>query len=875
MSPILKIWRWFRSSGPQRGLKAEIDEELRFHFEQRMADNLAAGMTAEQAARDARKRFGNLQTIREECCEVRSGNFVEALLRDFRFAGRIMARSPVFTAVAVLMLAVSIGSVTAMFSVMRTFVFQPFSYPHANQLVHVFSSEGRTFSTLDYFNVRDQLTSFSELGVYVPIKVNLGGEHPKSLHSVQCTPGVLRAYGVPPVLGRWFEPGDEAQGAPPVAIISHQLWQRSFGGDPGLIGRAIRVNGSDVTVVGIMPADFEFASPWMLGNACALWQPYQLHREDAFPWAQCLAIGRLKNGVTQDAANAEIKAIGARLKADYPDTYVRKPFLVSSLHYEMTRDGSSAAWMIFCAPLSVLLLACANIAGMLLARNARRQGEFGVRIALGATPGQILRLAFCESFLLALAGTVVGAGLGAVGLAFLKSLLVTSLSHAEDLTMDGTALVFAAGLSLVVAVLTGFPPASAALRISVTEFLRSGSQGATGSGTRHRLLKSLIVTQVAIAFILANTAALLSASYAKLIAANASLNSESVLSAEIDLTDARYNTNGAIARFCTQLAEHAANVPGVTAAGITADLPLGYAGSGGILANDEVYDPAADGRSAITTAISPDYFSAAGISLLRGRTLGTEDMGGNEFGVVVNRALAEKYWPHQDPLGKIIRPNNPSPYFHAHVVGVVENVRESGARSEPQPQMFWTLDRAWDKTFYLILRSSRPGVVLAPEIHQLIAGMDPELPVSHVVTLRTIVRDATLGDRILAGMANSCMIVAVALAAIGLYGTLSYHTQQRTREIGIRLALGAARSNVVGLVFRQGFAWVLAGIVIGIAGALASATALRAIVYDVTTINPFSLAAAAVAVMLTAALACWLPAFRAAKTEPMEALRHE
>lgn len=875
MNRFRSIWIRVRSFGQRRAAKREIDEELRFHLEERIAENVAAGMTPDEAVREARKRFGNLQTIREQCHCVRSGHFVEALLRDLRFTGRTVARSPGFTVVAVLMLAISIGSVSAMFSVMRVFVFEPFSYPNADRLVHVWGSEERTFSTLDYFNVRDQLTSFSEFGVYEPKRANLGGAHPETLHSVACTPGVLRAFGVPPALGRWFEPADEAKGAQPMAIISHRLWERDFGGDAGLIGRAIRVNGSDVTVVGVMPADFEFTSPWMYGDTCDLWQPYQLHREDAQAWWQCLAIGRLKSGVTLGAANAELQAIGVRLKAADPDTYVRKPFLVRSLRYEMTRNATTAAWMIFGATVLLLLLACANIAGMLLACNARRQGEFGVRIALGATTGQILRLAFCESSLLALAGTVFGAGLAVAGLAFLKSLLVTSNNRAEALSMDGSVLVFAAGLSLVVALLTGFPPASSALRISVTDLLRSDSRGATGAGTRHRLLKSLIVTQVAIAFVLANTAALLSASYAKLIAANASLASETVLSAEIDLNDARYATNGAMARFCTQLAERAAAVPGVAAAGITTDLPLGYVGSGGILANDEVYNPAASGRSAMVTAISPDYFSAAGMRLLTGRTLGTEDMGGSDFGVVVNRALAEKYWPHQDALGKIIRPNNPSPYFHAHVVGVVENVRQSGPRSEPQPQMYWTLDRAWGKTFFLIVRSSKPGVALAPEIHQVIAGMDPELPVSHVRTLRMIVREATLADRILTGMTNGCMVVAIALAAIGLYGTLSYHTQQRTREIGVRLALGAARGDVVRLVFRQGFAWVLAGIVIGLAGALASANALRAIVYDVTPLNPFSLAAATGAVMLAAALACWLPALRAARIEPMEALRYE
>jgi predicted permease len=870
-----KIRLGIRSLWQRREVKQEIDEELRFHLEQRTAENIAAGMSPEEAARQARKRFGNVQSIREECRETRGASFGEGMLRDLRFGLRMLVKSPGFTIVAVLMLAIGIGSATAMFSVVRAVVIKPYSSPNGDRLVHLWSNGDQPLSNPDYFAIREQAASFAELGVYSPQTINLGGNHPESVQGVSCTPGVLRAFGVAPALGRWLEPSDEQKGTPLVAVISHSLWQQSLAGDPKVIGQAIRLNGSNVTVVGVTPASFEFSSPWMPTGICEIWRPLQLQRGQDSQW--WYTIGCLKDGVTLAAADAEIKAIGARLKAAHPDPKARKPFLVTSLCFELTRYGSSYAWMIFDGTVLMLLVACANVASMLLARSVRRHGEFGVRIALGATRGQILRLAFCESLLLSLAGTVAGAGLATAGLRFLKFIVPGGASDPRKAAMvlDGNALAFAAGLSLLAGLFAGFPPALAALRISVADLLRTDSRGAAGSGTRHRLLRGLIVTQVAVAFILANIAVLFSASYMKMLAANASIATDYVLSTELNLSDARYAKNDAQARFCEQLAERAAALPGVAAAGTTTDLPLEWGPSGNILANDEVFDPAVERPAVVISAITPGYFAAADIPFLQGQTLQASDVGKYNFGVVVNRAFADKYWPKQDPLGKIIRPNDVNPWFHGRVVGVVESVRQWGPKLEPQPQMYWPADHAWSKTIFLIVRSSRPAAVLAPGLRDAVAELDSELPVSRIRTFKTIVREETSGDRIVAGLTNYCMIVAIGLVAVGLYGTLSYHVLQRTREIGVRMALGAARRDVVRLVFRQGFGWVLIGITLGIGGALAVATTLRAMVYDINTLNPLSLAASAGAVVLAAALACWLPARRASRVDPMEALRCE
>ena len=856
-------------------MKREIDEELRFHLGQRTAENIAAGMAPEDAAREARKRFGNVQTVREECREARGASLGEGILRDLRFSFRMLAKSPGFTLVAVLMLSIGIGSVTTMFGILRAVVLKPYSSPNGDRLAHVWLNEVQALSTPDYFDIRDQAASFAELGVYAPLTINVGGVDPVGVHGAACTPGVLRAFGVAPVLGRWLEDADEKKGAAPVALISYRLWQQSFGGDPRLIGRAIRLDDNEVTVVGVMPANFEFSWLWMDNKTCEVWRSFQLTRDQDSQW-NWSTIGCLKAGVSLAAADAEIKAIGARLKAARREVNAAKPYLVTSLRHELERYVSSEVWMLLSATLLVLAVACANVASMLLARSLRRRGEFGVRIALGASPGRILRLAFSESLLLSVGGMIGGAGLASAGLAFLRSFgPAEDFTRGSAMTLDGHAFLFAAGLSLLTGLLAGFPPALAALRISVGDLLRTDSRGAAGPGTRHRLLRGLLVTQVAVAFVLANVAVLLSASYEKIITANAGIMTDHVLSAELNLHAARYYTNGALARFCGQLSDRAAAVPGVSAAGIVTDLPLEWGPAASILANDEVFDPNIHRPAVVFSAITPGYFAAADIPFLQGRTLESSDVSKGYIGMVVNRALAQKYWPGQNPLGKIVRPNDANPWFHARVVGVVENVRQWGPNSEPQPQLYWTIDHAWGNTVFLIVRSVQPGVALGPALRRVLDDLDPDLPLSRIRTFKTIVREATLMPKLVAGLADYCMGAAIALAAIGLYGTLSYHVLQRTREIGVRMALGATRSDVVRLVFRQGLGWMLPGILLGICGALASAKALRALVYDVNTLSIVALAAATGAVAVAAALACWLPARRAAAVEPMEALRCE
>ena len=793
------------------------------------------------------------------------------MLTDLRLALRSLAKTRGFAAVCVVTLAIGIGATTAMFCALRALVFNPAPWPEAERMVQVWSNPGQPFSAADFADMHAQATSFESFGVYAPRTFNLGGDQLEAIGGVRVSAGVLRAFGVRPKLGRLIDESDDVPGAAPVVVISHAFWQRRFGGEPQVLGRTLRCNGENATVVGVMPADFEFFSPWLRTQSPDIWtaQRFDYAKGDrGSHWMS--GIARLKPGVSLGAADAEVKAIGARLKLEHPETNTQKPFLVRSIHDEMTQGLGKRTWMLFGAVVLVLLIACANVAGMLLARSAKRQGEYGLRLALGAGLREITRVALAESFILAAAGTALGIFIAYGGVRILQTITPTTEARRAAIALDPAVLAFAVGLALIATLLAGVPPALAAARTSVAGMLReTGGRGSSGSRARHRFQRGLIIAQVALAFVLANGAALFSASYARMIEENSSLATEYVLTAEINLRGEAYTDKAARTRFWEQLAERAATLPGVSAAGTTTKLPLEGGSNTQILVNDEVFDPAAHRPLVEVSSITPGYFEAAGIPLLRGRILRPEDAGEKAIGVVINRTLAEASWPGEDPIGKLIRPNDREPDYIATVIGMVEDVRQWGPDVAPKAEMYWLPDRAWGEGATILLRSSQPASALLPALRREVAALDPDLPVADVRTLAQVVTQATRGHRVIAGMINTFTGLALGLVAVGLYGTLSYHVLQRTREIGVRLALGALRRDIARLVLGQGARWVA----LGLAAALGATALLKSMVYGVSTVSPWLLAAASAVVALTAAMACLIPALRAARIDPNQALR--
>jgi predicted permease len=800
------------------------------------------------------------------------------MLTDLRLAFRQLAKARGFALVATFTLAVGIGAATAMFSTLRALVVHPFDYPDAQEITQVWSGDGWPLSPADYLDLHEQSTAFEHFGVYNPGTVNVGLDHAQAVAGVRATAGVLPAFGLAPQRGRLLAPDDCLEGAAPVAVIGHRLWQQTFAGDPGLVGRSIRINGGDVTVVGIMPADFEFAAPWMRTDDCQVWLPYVIserERKQRDSHYLC-GLARLRDGVTLGAADAELKAIGKKLTALYPNTNTRKQFLARSLRYEMTKDVGDKVWLLFGAVALVLLVACANVASMLLARSAQRQGEFGVRVALGASRSRLVRLALTESLVLAALGAGFGLFLAFGGIAVLQVIAPASEARKAAIALDSFALLFALGASLLTALLAGIPPAFAAARTSLSGIIRSDARGAVGSRSRHVMLRTLIIAQIAVAFVLANVAALFSASYFKILGQNRLLATDYVLSAKLSLRGDTYKENEARVRFWETLTERLGALPGVTAVGLTSKLPLEGGSNTSALVNDETYDPAQRRTNVERSSISPGYFEAMGIAVVRGRNLTPADnmTKDGHLGVVVNRAFVDKAWPDKEPLGQVFRANQPKdPWYTATVVGVVENVRQWSATAKVQPEMYTTPPGHWGNTVYINLRSSQPAAFLTPLLRQAVAALDRELPLDDIRTLNQVVRDATAGERTVAGLVNFFMAAALGLVAVGLYGTLSYHIVQRTREIGVRLALGAFGRDILRLVLNQGLRWVALGLLLGLAGTLAFTKLLKGLVYGMEglTAPPLLLAAGVVLVAATAAIL--LPAWRAAKMDPLEALR--
>jgi len=797
------------------------------------------------------------------------------MLSDFRHALRSWSKSRGFAATAICTLAVGIGATTAIFSALRALAIAPFHYPEADRLVHVWSGDSWPLSPADSLDLKAQMGSFAAFGVYQRQSVNLGTENAQAANAVSGTADVLKAYGIKPALGRWFEPADDAVGAAPVVILSHALWQQRFAGAPQALGRMLRVNGVDHEVVGVMPEGYEFVSPWSRTTEPQLWVPFAWEeRKTARDSHYLLGIARLKPGITVEAADAEAKSVGRRLTELYPNSNTRKTLLVRPLHFEMRRGIGAQAWMLFGAVALVLLVACGNVASMLLARSARRQGEFGVRVALGATRGDLVRLALAESLLLAAAGAVLGTALAWVGTDVLRALAPVTAARKAAIALDGTALAFALGATLLTALLAGLPPALAAMRTSLATVMRSDARGAVGSRTRHHLLRALIVAQVALAFVLANGAVLLSRGYLKLLEENQVIASDAVLSAQVALRGPRYKENADRVRFWYQLVERLQALPGVTHAAITSKLPLEGGSNTNALVNDEVYDPTQRRMSIERSSVTEDYFEAMGLRLLKGRNLRPEDREGAVRGVVVNQETVKRAWPNKEPLGEIMRANQPAnPWYTVRVVGVVENVKQHGADAAVQPEMYTTPEGHWGNSIAIIVRASLPTAQLVPLLRKELAAMDSELALRDVRTMREVVGDATRSQRAVAGLVNAFMATALGLVAVGLYGTLSYHVQQRTREIGVRVALGALRADVVRLVFAQGSRWVGAGLALGLVGSLALSRSLKALVYRMDGISAPPLLLAAGAVGVAALVACWLPARRAANLDPLEALR--
>jgi predicted permease len=802
------------------------------------------------------------------------------MIQDLRFAFRSLARSPGFTAVAVLTLAMGIAATASTFAVVKGLLFDPLPYPEPHRLAQVWTRDVDALfqfmplSTPDFLDLEESLTSFEAFGTFAPRRFNIGGEGAESVEGALCTPGVFRAFNVPPLHGRWFTSDEAANdAAAAVVVLSHALWQRRFASNPDAIGRTLRLDGRDFVVIGVMPRDFELLSMWTRDRPLSLWTPLVLRRGAggrANYWMASIA--RLKAGVSTGQAGADLGRAADEIRKSAPDTNARRTFWLMPLQHALGGLPALRVAVLLGAAWTLLVLAGQTVAGMMFARGITRQSEIAVRLGLGASRVRIARLVLSESLLLAAAASALGVLLMLWFMDALAASLPASVMPRSGLAIDRWLLGCVVFLAVVIVQMSGLAPAMLASKTDVVGGLKEGGISHNTARKAHARLRMLVVIQVALALVLVSTAMQLSQTYRQMVMTARPVASASVVTAAVAVKGPAYD-DGARRAFWERLVAATAALPGVSDAAVTSKLPFEGGVSMQVLIDDEAYDPRRLRAYTDLSYVSPRFFAAINAPLLHGRLLQERDYVTRRSAVVINRAMASRYWPGQSPIGHRVSPAQPGAKWAAEVVGVVEDMPQVAERPAG-PEMYFPYSDEPRAEAFLVVRSA--GGVPAPpfdRVREELRRLDPDLALSDVTSMQRRFDDAGRVLVVIASVVDGLTAAVLALAALGLYGTLSFTFARRRRDIGVRVALGASPREIVALVVRQALVWVAAGATIGIAGSWVLARSVRAIVEDAGALDPGQLGASIVIVLAASALAAWLPARRAVRVDPMEALR--
>lgn len=816
---------------------------------------------------------------------------LDRLRQDLRFAFRQMALHPGFSALLVLTIAVAIGGSVAIFSALEGIVLRPLPYPEADRLVAVWETpegEGwrQPFTGPDYLDVRERASTFEEFGVLTNRSFNLAGDaEPTRVRGAQCTAGLLDLLRVPPLHGRFFTEEEEYEGNNRVVILSYGLWQDRFGGDPEAVGMQVNIDGEPWEIIGVMPEDFRSPTPWGGRDDSRIWVPLVLPRDGSGRSSHWLgAFGRLADGATAEEAESQLGVIALQLAAAYPDSNARTRMMVEPMMARTLGGIRSTLTFLLVIVGLVLFIACANVASMLLARGMNRASEFAMRAAMGAGRRGLMGQLITESLTLAVLGGLAGVFLAHWGVDGIRAVMPDSIPRGQLIQVNGKVLGFAALVTVVTGVLVGLAPSLVAARADLAEVIKHGR--ASRGGGRSRVLSGMVAAQVAIGFVLVNAAVVLAVSYANVIGQTNHFSTEEVLVTSLALAGPTYEDSEPRIAFYDDLLARVRGLPGIERAGITSKLPLRGGSNGGVLIRDEVFDPNSESGLVEYTFVGEDYHEAMGIPLLAGRTLERRDMEMAaaqvredttfiELPIVINRAMAEQYWPDSDPIGEIVRPNGPVEYYRGQVVGVVENVRQWGPERPALPEMFFPYTGevwgTWD--MLLTVRAMGDPALLSGAVRETIRDLDATLPVPAPFTMARVLEDTTAGRRFSMLLVTLFAVTALILIVAGTYGVVSYAVSQRTHEIGVRMTLGAAKGNVAWLFLRRLGFLVGPGLVIGIFGAWAASALTGSLVYGISALSPGLLTGAAGVMILVAGSATVVPVARATGVDPLEALR--
>lgn len=805
-------------------------------------------------------------------------------MNDFRYSLRVLIKNPAFTLTALLTLALGIGVNTAIFSVVDSVLLRPLPMSDPDRVVSVWEHSLRAgvdrneMAPANFFDLRNQNQVFDHVGAFGDTSMNLtGAGEPERLDARLVTANVFALLGAKPVLGRTFSPEEDQFGMHRVVVLSDALWQRRFHRDPAIVGRTIMLNAESYTVVGVMPPDFFF--PVREGE---LWTPWAMQPEEAGGRGDhyVRVIARLKPGVTIEQANAGVEAIATRLSTEYPRTNEGLGFLVSSFHEDYVGNLRTPILILFAAVALVLLIACANVANLLLAQATSRRREIAIRLALGASRLAIVRQLLVESMLLAGGGAVLGL-LGAIwGVQWLSKLVPESLSKLQSVSVDARVFVFTLGVTVLTAVVFGATPAFHASRSKPGDTLSEVGRDVAGGNSGRYVRRVLVVAEVALAVVLLVGAGLLVRSFQRLRQVDPGFRTDNLVTMRMVLPHSKYATQEQRRAFYDEMLRRVDELPGVESAGVITFLPLSFSGMNfafsieGRTAPGDMQLPLA-----VYRVVSPDYFRALEIPLQRGRFFDAHDTAEAPPVVIVNRRLAEHFWPGEDPTGKRMKigpADSPNPW--AVVAGVVGDVRQGGLYGEQDFGIY--VPYAQERRGFvaprdLVVRTTGDAAQLASAVRQAVWAVDKDQPISNVRTMDHVLATAVSRERFQTLLLALFATLALALACVGLYGVISYAVVQRTHEIGVRMALGAQPGDVLRLVINQGMLLMLIGLVLGIGGAFAVTRVMTEMLFGVTATDPLTFAGVPIVLGVIALLACYIPARRATKVDPLVALRYE
>jgi putative ABC transport system permease protein len=860
----------------RKRMMEELDADIREHIETETQDNLERGMAPEEARYAAMRRFGNVTRVKEDTREVWTVVWFEHLIEDIRFGLRMLRKNPGFAAVAVLTLALGIGANTALFSVVNAVLLRPLPFENSLRLVWSWGNcslcDQAAVSPADFTDYRAQSHSFEHYGAMAGENslFNLaGGDKPIQIEGSMVTAGFFDALGIHPRYGRAFELSDEKTTDPQVVILSHHLWQDRFGSDPNLIGKSITLDDKTRTVVGVLANDLSVLS------RADLWfpAPFQNQGMQSRRSHFLRPVGLLRRGVTISQAQAELDTIAARLVREYPDTNAGWSLRLEPLQSVLVGSVRSALLVLLAAVGLVLLIACANAASLLLSRNTARRREIVIRTAIGAGRSRLLRQLLTESLLLALAGGAAGIFLAYAGVEFLKGLGPRSLPRLDEVNVSGAVLASTFVTAIFTGILFGLGPALKASRRDLVQGLREG--GAAGdSRSKHRAHGALVVAEVALSVVVLIASGLLLNSFWRLMRVHLGFDPANLLTTEVSLISPRYDDDRRRESFFHELQDRIQSASGAGSVGFVSELPLSGEADDTFFTIAE-HPPANpnDNNDADVRIIDGDYFGAMRIPLSGGRAFERQDSLESRKVVIVNEPFVKKFFPNENPIGKHLKMFEGKPEFVAReIVGIVGGNKHFALRESLRPAMFTP---GSFMRMNVVVRSAGDPALLTTAVRQAIRAIDPDEATSAFRMMGDVVSTSAAGDRFNALLLGAFGGIALLLTAAGIFGVLSYLVTQRTREIGLRMALGAQRLSVVRLIVGQGVRLALLGLCIGVVAAVVVTRWMSSVLFDVKPTDPLTFAAVAVVLGTVAFLASYLPARRAMRVDPMVALRYE